>query len=42
MPYEYDIFLSYKRGGDVEDWVVNHFHERLLRCLEGVMDRDHS
>ena len=40
MSYEYDIFLSYKRGGDVEDWVVNHFYDRLLRCLEGVMDRD--
>lgn len=27
--YEYDIFLSYKRNYPEEDWVKNHFYEKL-------------
>ena len=35
--YEWDFFLSYKRGGDVEEWVRNHFKPRLERSLENEL-----
>ncbi len=31
--YEYDIFLSYKRAGNVPGWVVNHFYPLLRDAL---------
>ncbi len=31
--YEYDLFLSYKRAGDVPEWVKNHFHPLLRNAL---------
>lgn len=37
MAYEWDIFLSYPRGGYAQSWVENHFHPALSGCLEGEM-----
>ena len=31
--YEYDLFLSYKRAGDVPDWVTNHLCPLLENAL---------
>lgn len=38
--YEYDLFLSYRRGGTVPDWLRNHFHPLLLDCLTDELDRE--
>jgi hypothetical protein len=35
--YEYDLFLSYKRAGNVPDWVKNHFHPLLLNALTDLL-----
>jgi hypothetical protein len=35
--YEYHVFVSYNRSGDVGEWVLNHFHPLLLRRLETVL-----
>ena len=35
--YEYDLFLSYRRAGDVPMWVANHFHPLLTKALEDLM-----
>jgi hypothetical protein len=32
--YEYDVFVSYRRNGNVRDWVQNHLAPLLHRCLE--------
>ncbi len=32
--YAYDIFVSYRRNGNVGDWVQNHLGPLLIRCLE--------
>src|SRR4051812_9238611 len=32
--YEYEVFVSYRRNGNVRDWVRNHLHPLLVRCLE--------
>jgi hypothetical protein len=37
--YEYDLFLSYGREGDVGEWVRNHFHDRLRNCLSSEFPR---
>ena len=37
--YEYDLFLSYRREGDVGEWVRNHFHDRLRNCLNSEFPR---
>jgi hypothetical protein len=31
--YEFDVFISYSRGGNSFKWVRNHFYPRLLDCL---------
>lgn len=31
--YEYDLFISYRRNGNVRDWVRNHLVPRLHDCL---------
>lgn len=31
--YEYDVFISYRRTGNVRDWTHNHLEPRLRRCL---------
>jgi hypothetical protein len=33
MDYEYDLFLSYRRGAPVGDWVRNHFLPELKNWL---------
>jgi TIR domain len=33
MSYEYDLFISYRRRGDVKGWVHNHFCPRLREGL---------
>jgi hypothetical protein len=33
MPYEHDLFISYRRRGDVKGWVQNHFCPRLREGL---------
>lgn len=35
--YEYDIFLSYSRAGNVGDWVRNHFHPRLRDAMTDLL-----
>lgn len=35
--YEYHLFISYPRSGDVSEWVLNHFLPRLANCLESTM-----
>lgn len=41
LVYEYDVFISYRRGGgDAPDWVRNHFHPRLQRILDDNVDYD--
>ncbi|MFK0248395.1 toll/interleukin-1 receptor domain-containing protein [Amycolatopsis azurea] len=41
LVYEYDVFISYRRGGgDAPDWVRNHFHPRLQRLLDDHVDYD--
>ena len=35
--YEYEIFLSYSRTGNVRDWVKNHFHPVLRECLVDLL-----
>ncbi|RSM82730.1 hypothetical protein DL991_05025 [Amycolatopsis sp. WAC 01375] len=39
--YEYDVFISYRRGGgDAPDWVRNHFLPRLRRLFDDNVDYD--
>jgi hypothetical protein len=35
--YKYDLFLSYKRTGDVPMWVANHFYPLLTKALENLL-----
>jgi TIR domain len=37
--YEYDVFISYSRGGNAFKWVRNHFHPRLVDCLGDQLDK---
>lgn len=32
--YEFDVFISYSRSNNSSNWVRNHFHARLLDCLD--------
>lgn len=34
MAYEFDLFISYRRAGNVRDWVQRHLHPVLEACLE--------
>ncbi len=38
--YRFDLFLSYRRGGTVPDWVHNHLHPLLLDCLADELSRE--
>lgn len=38
--YEYDLFVSYRRNGNVREWVRNHLVPRLYDCLADELDRD--
>ena len=40
--YEFDLFLSYRRGGTVPDWVHNHLYPMLLDCLTDELSRTPS
>lgn len=31
--YEYDVFISYPRRGNAQNWLLNHFYPRLVECL---------
>ncbi len=48
MAYEWDVFISYPRSGQVGAWVGNHFAPVLRDCLESVLPQqprifiDHS
>ncbi len=37
MSYTSDIFISYRRRGDVEQWVQLHFRDRLQQTLTNLM-----
>lgn len=32
--YKFDVFISYARRGSVQKWLLNHFHSKLVECLE--------
>ena len=38
--YEYHVFVSYRRSGDVGEWVNNHFHPLLVRRLEALLNEE--
>ena len=38
--YKYDVFLSYSRKGNVKEWVWNHFHPKLVKCLDDELPYD--
>lgn len=38
--YEYDIFISYRRNGNVGRWVQNHFAPLLRDCLTDELPYD--
>ena len=40
MAYEYDIFLSYPRKGQVCPWVYNHFLPLLRNCLDSHLEQE--
>src|SRR5215475_4164150 len=40
MDYEYDVFLSYRRGPPVGEWVNNHFYPQLLNWLPLELNRE--
>src|SRR6266568_3878854 len=35
--YKYDLFLSYKRAGDVPMWLTNHFYPLLTKAMENLL-----
>jgi hypothetical protein len=37
VAYEYDVFVSYRRAGDVGEWVHNHLAPTLRRALANQM-----
>jgi TIR domain len=37
--YENDVFISYRRTGNVAGWVQRHLSEVLTSCLEDELDR---
>lgn len=41
LVYEYQVFISYQRGGStVPAWVCNHFYPRLLELMDDIVDYD--
>lgn len=39
LTYTWDVFVSYRRTGNVTNWVLNHLVPVLTRCLEDEMCR---
>ena len=37
--YQYDIFISYRRGGETRDWLKEHLIPALEHCLHYELDR---
>jgi TIR domain len=42
MPYQHDIFVSYRRSSNVGGWVQRHFVPRLQACIDNVAPRQIS
>jgi hypothetical protein len=42
VTYVHDVFVSYRHGGAVRDWVQNHFHPRLVEWLTASAGSDIS
>jgi hypothetical protein len=40
--YEFDLFISYRRSGNVPAWVWNHLHPRLSACLADELSHEPS
>lgn len=40
--YQYHVFISYKRSGDVGEWVRNHFQPVLAGRLESLLHEEPS
>ena len=40
MGYEWHVFVSYRRTGNVRDWVHNHFYDMLRRALEDHLPQE--
>jgi hypothetical protein len=40
MTYEHDVFISYRRIGNVTEWARNHLVPRLRRCLEDELGHE--
>lgn len=39
--YEYDVFISYRRGAsDISEWIRHHFHPRLAEVLDNNLYDD--
>jgi hypothetical protein len=38
--YNHDVFLSYSRKGNVKEWVWNHLHPKLIKCLQDHLPYD--
>jgi hypothetical protein len=38
--YEYDVFISYQRGGTVPAWVRTHFYPRLSELLDDELTHE--
>lgn len=38
--YDYDVFISYRRGGGARRWVERHFAPTLADCLEFELDHE--
>ena len=36
--YQWNPFISYRRNGNVRDWVLNHFVPRLTACLTDELE----
>jgi hypothetical protein len=39
VSYRWDVFISYRRRGNMTGWVRNHLYPVLQTCLEDEMDR---
>lgn len=39
MPYQYDIFISYKRGDETNRWISDHFEPLLRHAVELELGR---
>jgi len=39
VPYQYDIFISYKRGQETNRWIIEHFEPLLAHVVELELGR---